>query len=219
VKPKDLKPPFEWESPFVTIENGVLYAYGDPRNFVFPGFEVLFGNAHPVCIEYCSGNGDWIVEQALKYPEKNWVAVEKLHNRVKKIWAKRENNGIKNLFIVCGEGEHVTAKYFADDSVEHVFVNFPDPWPKKKHAKYRIVNPNFAAEMRRILIEKGAVTLVTDDIPYSEQMIWVMQREFDSRFPEPYFVENYEQYGATSYFEKLWREKGCKIRYHEFVGC
>lgn len=219
---KDLKPLFKWEERRVVIQDRIWYSpdHHVDTNFVFPGWESpeLFGNHNPIHIEYCSGNGSWIVQKALDYPEVNWVAVEIQFKRVRKIWSKIKNRHIPNLVIMCGEGLRWTQTYVPSGSIAKVFVNFPDPWPKERHAKHRIISTPFALEMKRILKPGGEITMVTDDIPYSSIMIKTFNTlpDFISVHPEPFYCNQYADYGS-SYFEELWKSKGREIRYHQFM--
>lgn len=222
MKPKDLKFPFSWEARQVLLKDRVLYVpeyYDNYDQFTFPGWEApsLFGNSKSVVIEYCSGNGAWIVEKAKSNPQNNWVAVEKRFDRVRKIWSKIKNEHLDNLVVFCGEGFRMTQEYFPSGAVDRVYINFPDPWPKKRHAKHRIVQRPFVEQISRILKPQGVLTLVTDDAVYSEQMIEVlnMQEGMCSAHPEPYYVNELEGYG-TSFFDALWRDKGRVIRYHQY---
>jgi tRNA (guanine-N7-)-methyltransferase len=223
MKPNDLKPPFPQRNDrCVVIQDRVWYIpdmdHSD-ENFSFPGWEHpdLFGNSNPVYVEYCSGNGEWIAEKAKQNPHINWVAVEIRFMRTRKIWSKIKNYGLDNLVVICGEGMHATKKYFPDASIHHVYVNFPDPWPKRRHAKHRIIQPYFVSEVERITIPSGELTLVTDDIDYSEQMIETVTANpgFSSILPQPYFSTDQKNYGC-SWFEVLWRQKGKLIRFHQF---
>src|ERR1700723_523011 len=107
MRPKNLKCPFTWKTRRPMIHDRVLYVpeyYDKHSEFVFPGWEnpEVFERAAPIEAEYCAGNGAWIVEKATRHPERNWVAVEIQFDRVRKIWSKVQNLGLKNLFIVCG---------------------------------------------------------------------------------------------------------------------
>jgi tRNA (guanine-N7-)-methyltransferase len=222
MKSKDLKPPFDWNDREVLIHDRIWYVplrYNLEKEFVFPGWESpeLFGNSNPVHVEYCSGNGGWIIEKALKHPEINWVGVEMKFPRVSKIWAKIKNYNLPNLIVVCGEGCNATRKYFPSKTVAQAFINFPDPWPKNKHSKHRLVQGEFSDQVARILGEGGTFTLVTDDPDYSEQMIKILHQsgQFQSEYPEPHFRTDIENYGK-SYFEELWRSKNKDIRFHQF---
>lgn len=193
--------------------------YDKHQEWVFPGFAdpQVFGNDHPVLIEYCSGNGDWIVDKALQNPQFNWIAVEMQFDRVRKIWSKMKNSGIDNLLIISGEALTFSRFYLPPASIDEVFVNFPDPWPKRSHAKHRLIQRPFIDECARVVKEGGNATLVTDDKDYSEQMIAEMTQHpnWRSRFPDPKFTTEWPGYGG-SFFETLWRAKGCTIRYHQF---
>lgn len=222
MKPSDLKAPFPWNARKVMVEDRILYAptrcetYDE---FIFPGWSSpeLFGNANPIEIEYCSGNGAWIVAKALAYPQINWVAVEKKFERVRKIWSKIKNHHLPNLIAVCGEAFMATRRYFPTGSFAMAYINFPDPWPKKRHAKHRLIRPEFVDEVARILQPNGCFTLVTDDPDYSCRMIAEMRSHqgFVSNYPEPYYITEMDSYG-DSYFDSLWRSQGKTIRYHQF---
>lgn len=222
MKPHELKSPFKWKDRKVLIHDRVWYVpdqYEDFASFSFPGWSdpLIFDQAKPVCLEYCSGNGSWIAEKAQAYPEFNWVAIERKFERVRRIWSKVKNFNLSNLLTVCGEGHRMTRHYVPDASVQAVYINFPDPWPKTRHRKNRIVQVPFVNEVFRILQPGGVLTMVTDDAPYSQWMINILRKSpgFESEFPEPYFISEYPSYG-TSFFEDLWRQKGKTIHYHAF---
>lgn len=225
MKPESLIPPCSKDDQRVIIHDSIWYVPERtkvPSDFIFPGWDHpdLFGNKLPVAIEYCSGNGAWIANKALENPDINWVAVEMKFARVRKIWSKIKNLGLKNLLLVCGEANMATARYFPATSVSQVYINFPDPWPKKRHAKHRLIQPAFADQLSRILKERKSLTFVTDDVPYSEWLIEVMGNhgDFVSAYPDPYYLTEEPNYG-TSYFDELWRSKGRSIRYHCFQKC
>jgi tRNA (guanine-N7-)-methyltransferase len=221
MKPEDLKSPFSWQNRFITIHDRVWYLpehYKQHDAFTFPGWlhPTTFTEKRPIKVEYCSGNGAWIAAKALQDPHSNWVAIEKQFTRARKIWAKVKNLKLDNLLVVCGEGFKVTNWYFQNQSISDVFINFPDPWPKRRHAKHRIMQPAFIKEMERILQAGGKLTFVTDDHDYSALTIELLFKYpgFESCFSTPY-VTDLEEYG-TSYFEDFWRNKGKEIRYHQF---
>jgi tRNA (guanine-N7-)-methyltransferase len=137
--------------------------------------------------------------------------------RVRKIWSKIKNLNLMNLVVLCGEAKHATKFYFSDQSVTGIYINFPDPWPKKRHAKNRLIDPSFIHELYRILKPQGKITIVTDDFNYSNEIIRLMSQVtgFTSLYAKGYTL-NSEDYG-TSYFDTLWRTKGKEIRLHEFI--
>ena len=215
MRPKNLKFPYRWDDRKPLLQDRVLFVpdyYDRHHEFTFPGWEAIFGNTKPVVIEYCTGNGTWIAEKA-KDRSKNWVAVEWDFERVQKIWSKMKNYGLDNLFIVSGEAVTFAREYLPPKSVSEVYVNFPDPWPKEKHAKNRLFQRSFIEELDRTLMPTGTVTVVTDDPTYSEQIVREMGAQ--GGWEDPVRTTEWEGYGS-SYFDTLWREKGKTIRYFQF---
>lgn len=191
-----------------------------PDPFVFPHWEHpdLFNNDKPVHVEYCSGNGAWIAERALANPNINWVAVEIKLGRTRKIWAKIKNLQLDNLLVINAEGEFATEMYFPKNSVAAIYINFPDPWPKRYHSKNRIIKPSFVNAMSGILKENGEITVVTDDAMFSEWTLKIFKNasQFTCPIAAPHYKTEWTNYG-DSYFDNLWREKGRTIRYHHFL--
>lgn len=221
MRAKDLKSNYSFESRRPYLADHVLYVpeyYASYGEYEMPPFTEIFGNAQPVYIEYCSGNGDWIAQQALREPGKNWIAVELRFDRVRKIWAKLKNYNLSNLLIVCGEALTFTHHYVPTASVEGCYIHFPDPWPKRRHAKNRLLKPSFLDEMARILRGEGGVTFVSDDIDYVRETVTLLKNHthFKPDLEFPHFTTRESSYGS-SWFEQLWREKGKEIHYTEFA--
>lgn len=218
IRPQDLKHPFSWKKRHVLIQDRVWFVPDCLASveFQFPGWSHpdIFGNDFPIKVEYCSGNGEWIAKKAFDDPDSNWVAIEKRFDRTRLIWSKIKKRQLNNLFVVCGEGHQITSRYFSDNSIKEVFINFPDPWPKRRHAKHRILKETFIEQLYRILCPGGTFTVVTDDIDYSENLGNLIKRHaaFSSSFASHY-TTHIEGYGS-SFFDQLWREKGREIRYH-----
>lgn len=222
MRPENLKSPFKGKECQILFEDQVWYVpdlAANKQEFIFPGWHHpgFFERPQPICLEYCSGNGAWVAERAQTHRDCNWVAIELKFERVRRIWSKIKNHHLSNLLAICGEGDFVTRTYFPTESVKAVYINFPDPWPKRRHAKHRLVQVPFIQEIERILVPGGQLTLVTDDEAYSEEMIAVVQHvpRLHSLYPAPYYSTDCPGYGS-SYFEDLWRQKGKAIRYHSF---
>lgn len=206
---KDLIIPFTWKDRHPILLDRFFYV---PSKYEytkksFPFFE----KQQPVFIEYCSGNGQWIGEKAKRFPAINWIAVEKKFDRARKIWLKSHRENLPNLFVACSEGVAFT-RFYAPKAQE-IFVNFPDPWPKLRHAKHRLVRPEFAAELSNILVPGGKATCVTDDAKYAEQMASVFHESPDWKLL--FNVTELPDYGR-SFFNDLWLGAGRTIHYLSF---
>jgi len=217
---KDLHIPFTWEERRPVLLERFFYL---PKQFdheqmwlAFSSPEI-FGNDRPVHLELCSGNGQWIGEQALKFPEVNWVAVEMRFDRARKIWLKTFREEIPNLYVVCAEGAAFLRHYVKPGSFTESYVNFPDPWPKRSHGKHRLIWAPFLRLLGAAMRSGGSATMVTDDAPYRDQMI----REFaksgmwEPEFPMPYYRTELSSYG-NSFFGDLWTEKGLESFYMKY---
>lgn len=214
MKPKDLKPPFSWEQRRPLLEEGILYIpeyFFFHENYHFPLWEGVFKQKREkICVEICAGNGKWIVDRAQNDPLTNWVAVEIRFERARKILSKVKNEHLENLFVVCGDAKTLALSYTPAASIDEIFINFPDPWPKQRHAKNRLIEQGFVKELARILKPQGKLTFVTDDASYFEETYLHFERSL--LFSNVEKVEEIEKYG-TSYFDELWREMGRKIHF------
>lgn len=220
-RPKALKFPFPYQERKPLLADDVLYVpkcYEEHTLWNKTELYARLSSFSSICLEYCSGNGTWIAEKAKENPLSLWIAVEKRFDRVQKIWAKKHNLIIPNLLIVCGEAYTFTHYYLQNSVIDEVFVNFPDPWPKQKHAKHRLIQQPFIGELIRITKPSAKVVFATDDEAYSLQMIQEMHKDslWKSSFPPPFYTTEWDSYGA-SYFEDLWKSQGKLIRYMMFT--
>lgn len=219
---KELRIPFTWENRQPVLLDRFFYVppvYD--RHEEFPPISwsdmKIFGNDREVMLEYCSGNGQWICEKAKQYPDYNWVALDLRFDRSKKTWGRLHREKITNLYVICGDAAILTKHYLPKNSLKEVFMNFPDPWPKLRHAKHRLVQRPFIEEMERLLVEGGKATFVTDDAPYANQMLAVFS-ELSSWRPlmvPPHYELNPKNYG-DSFFSDLWMKKGRNIYFLPF---
>lgn len=214
---QDFQIPFEWEERKPVIIERLLYIpehYDKHHLFENKNY---FENSNPINLEYCSGNGQWIVNQAKLSPDINYIAVEMKFDRARKIWLKMHNEGLKNLFVVMGEALTFTKYYLSQGSIADIFINFPDPWPKKKHEKNRLIKKEFIEKVSLVMKNNKVITLVTDDLGYLNQMIEVFleNKDFKPLYPKPYYVHNLQDFGA-SFFDTLFRKKNKIINYLKF---
>lgn len=220
-KPKDFKIPFTKNTAKITLENKTLFIppNTDTSSFTFPAWNdtALFGNNHPVYVEFCSGNGEWIIEKAIKNPLINWVAVEIRFDRIRKIWSKIQNNKLSNLSLIFGDARIFSKQFAQNNSISRLYVNFPDPWPKKRHAKHRVINDQLFLDASRILTADGSFIFVTDDSDYSNIFVEHVNR-FSHLFTHkaPLTSAPPSDYG-TSFFDTLFRSQGKSIHYHEMI--
>lgn len=207
---KDLIIPFDWENRRPICLDRFFYV---PSSYEYTPENIpFFDNSQEIMLEYCSGNGQWILEKAASFPHLNWIAVEKKFERARKIWRRMKALSLQNLFVVCSEAL-VFSRFYAP-LIKKAFINFPDPWPKRRHAKHRLVQRPFIEALLRILPEEGEVHTATDDQKYADQMI--QEFEKSKSWKLLFFSKDLDHYG-DSFFKHLWESMGREIYYTRFV--
>ena len=130
----------------------------------------LFQQAQPLEVELGCGDASFLVELARRHPEMNFIGVERLLGRLRKLERKGHRAGLVNLRGVRIESSYFLEYLLPPHSVSVLHIYFPDPWPKKKHRKHRLINERFPELARTALVPGGAVFLRTDDQDYFRQM-------------------------------------------------
>ena len=133
-------------------------------------FPAIFGNSHPVELELGAGDGSFIVEYARQVPGRSFIGVERLLGRLRKIDRKSQRNGLTNVRALRLEAAYVLEWMIPPHSLDAVHVYFPDPWPKRRHWRRRLVNTPFTLLSHQALKPGGMVHLRTDDESYFTQM-------------------------------------------------
>ena len=137
------------------------------------GLTKIFPKAQPVEVELGSGDGSFLVEYAALHPEHNFIAVERLLGRIRKMDRKGLRLELTNLLGVRIESSYFLEYLLPPNSATALHVYFPDPWPKRKHRRHRLINERFPSLARQALAPGGMVYLRTDDENYFEQMLEV----------------------------------------------
>ena len=123
----------------------------------------VFGNENPLYIEVGMGKGKFITELAKRYPEHNFVGIEKYSSVLLRALQKREEQQeLKNLLFLRMDAEELP-EVFGEEEVAGIYLNFSDPWPKDRHAKRRLPSKEFLARYDKILAKDGRVEFKTDN--------------------------------------------------------
>jgi tRNA (guanine-N7-)-methyltransferase len=130
----------------------------------------LFALEQPLEVELGSGDGTFLVDLAKSHPEHNFIGIERLLGRLRKIERKARRAELTNLRGVRIESSYFIEYLLPPHSVEALHIYFPDPWPKRKHRRYRLINERFPQLAHRALTSGGTVYLRTDDRDYFDQM-------------------------------------------------
>jgi tRNA (guanine-N7-)-methyltransferase len=132
--------------------------------------EAIFGRRAPLVVEIGSGMGETTAEIAKAHPEADFIAVEVHGPGVGSLLNRIEKETLSNIRIVRHDAVEVLERMVPDGALAAVHIFFPDPWPKKRHHKRRLVQPSFVLLMKEKLSGGGIVHLATDWPEYAEQM-------------------------------------------------
>ncbi len=139
-------------------------------------FAAIFGNTHLVEIEIGTGKGTFLLARAASRPEVNFLGIE---------WAKPyaayaadrfRRADLKNVRVLAADAAPFFKNHLSDKSVWRVHVYFPDPWPKQRHHRRRLIQPSFVHQVRRVLHAGGQLIVVTDHLDYFQQIRSVLNR-------------------------------------------
>ena len=118
-------------------------------------------------LEIGCGKGSFTVKTAAAHPDALFVALEREADCIVMAMEKAERLGLTNVVFVCDDAARLE-EWFAPDEVDLLYINFPDPWPSKRHAKHRLINERFLRSYRTILPEGGEIHFKTDNSPLFE---------------------------------------------------
>src|SRR5580693_4730667 len=130
----------------------------------------LFFKPQPLEVELGCGDASFLAEYARHHPEQNFIGVERLLGRIQKLDRKGRRAGLTNLRGVRIESAYFLQYLLPPHAASALHIYFPDPWPKKKHRRHRLINENFPALARAALAPGGMIFLRTDDADYFLQM-------------------------------------------------
>ncbi len=168
-------------------------------------WDEIFKRDGKIRVEIGFGNGEFLVHMAKEFPNVNFVGFELSITSFVKAQKKLHSEGIDNVRLVMVDGRFGIRELFDDESVEHVYVNFPCPWSKKGQEKKRITHGDFVRTLAAVLEMGGIFELMTDDENYAREVF--LKFEENGFFePEPIKVD-FKRDVQTRY-ERKWLSMG-----------
>ncbi|MGZ7030495.1 MAG: tRNA (guanosine(46)-N7)-methyltransferase TrmB [Thermoanaerobaculia bacterium] len=187
----------------------------NPRDTDFApiDFRELFGNGNPVVIEIGSGSGRFLISGATERPETNFIGIEKSLHYYRVIRDRVAKRGLRNVRVLNHDAFPILQKMIPDASVSEVHIYFPDPWPRPKHQKRRIIRPEVLAEIRRVLVDGGTGIYVTDHREYFDRAAPEIEEVFraeehlpgDDEPPRTNYEAKYRAAGREIYEVRFWK--------------
>lgn len=181
-----------WERYGLVVDQGLL------------DLQAIFGRTAPCILEIGFGMGNSLVQQALQNPMIDYLGIEVHQPGIGNLMDLAAANNIANIRILRGDAVEILEKNLADESFAAIQIFFPDPWPKRKHIKRRLIQSAFVALLKQKLQLEGKLFLATDWEDYAKQMLAVLSanRGFTNLAGENQFAPRLEERPLTKFEQR-----------------
>lgn len=171
--------------------------------------EEIFGNDQPLEIDMGCGDGSFLLDMAEHYPERNFLGIERLLGRIRGVCKNIQERGLTNVKVLRLESQYTLEYLLEPSSVSRLHLLCPDPWPKARHHKNRLVQQEFLTILQKSLTPDGEFLFKTDHPGYFE---WVCEEmETYGKFnqlPWPNKGEEEAFYYPKTDFQRHWEKQG-----------
>jgi tRNA (guanine-N7-)-methyltransferase len=168
-----------------------------------------------VIVEVGPGRGDFLFHMARHRPGTLVCGIELMHERFEKLMVRRDRQALENVWVIQGDARRVLPEVFPD-GVDEIHIHFPDPWPKRKHHKHRLIQVPFVRACVKALKVQGVLFFITDHAEYAEWTADLVATisELKSLYHPVICTESTESF--PSYFDQKWRAAGRTIYYQKY---
>jgi tRNA (guanine-N7-)-methyltransferase len=167
----------------------------------------IFGRKVPLHVDLGCGDGSFLCALAQRMPDKNFLGIERLLNRVRT--SARKAARLDNVRLLRMESFYAVRYLLPAESVERFYLLFPDPWPKRRHHRRRIVTPDFLSSIHSALQRSGGIYIATDDVDYFRKI-----KELAESNPG-FAIGDADADLPQSKFGRVFRERGAPIQWLE----
>ena len=179
-----------------------------------------FGNNNPIYIEIGMGKGDFILGNALKYPNINFIGIEKYDSVIARAIEKIESVEVipSNLRIIRMDAKEIEEVF--NKEVDRIYLNFSDPWPKKRHAERRLTSNTFLKRYESVFKNDYEIVMKTDNVNLFEFSLETLSQNGYSFQKVSLDLHNSDVVdNIMTEYEKKFTEKGIKINYLVAKNC
>ena len=194
----------------VETVNNCLYVIKDANNYRGL-FKSLFKNDHPIHIEIGMGKGDFIIGMAEKYPDINFIGIEKYESVMVRAIQKLEGVELPNLKLIRMDANSITEVF--DHEIDTIYLNFSDPWPKTRHAKRRLTSPDFLKSYESVFANNPHIIQKTDNIGLFGYSLSSLSKHGYTLEEVSLDLANTEIPNVITEYEKKFMGLGVKINY------
>jgi tRNA (guanine-N7-)-methyltransferase len=166
----------------------------------------IYGRRAPLEVDLGCGDGSFLVATAESKPEHDVLGIERLAGRVNRACRNIERRRVTNARVLLVESSYAVEHLLPPAAVEVFHLLFPDPWPKRRHWRRRVVTNDFLSAIHRALVPQGTVRIATDQLDYFQEIEHLI-----SQFARFAVIPDTEVKAAISTFEKRFRQSDLAI--------
>jgi tRNA (guanine-N7-)-methyltransferase len=165
----------------------------------------IFGNDNPLALEIGCGIGDFIVKTAADFPERNFIAIDFYNKGCWKSCRRLDRAGLSNVRVLRVEARDFITRMIASGSLSAVYINCPDPWPKKRHRKRRLVNRGFMEFIGGYMSHGADFFFATDFDDYGIEVAGMLAglEGFANRLSPDLYRHELSEYHLSKYMQKF----------------
>ncbi len=196
------------------IVSNSKYVINNPQEYK-GSFSKLFNNSNPISLEIGMGKGDFIINMAIKNPDINFIGLEKYQSIIVRATQKLEDLNLNNLKLICMDAKELN-EVFAKE-IDTIYLNFSDPWPKKRHAKRRLTSDTFLPIYDSIFKKDKRIVQKTDNVGLFEYSIVSLSNYGYVIKDISLDLHNTSKENVMTEYEKKFSSQGIKINYLEAI--
>ncbi len=198
----------------INIVNNSPYVV-TPTQELSGNFKSLFEVDAPICLEIGMGKGDFIIGMAENYPDVNFIGIEKYESVMVRAVQKLESKDLPNLKLIRVDADIISIIF--DHEITTLFLNFSDPWPKKRHERRRLTSEQFLNRYDKIFVGNPHIIQKTDNIGLFAYSLSSLSKHGYTLEKVSLDLENEELPNVETEYEKKFKSKGVKINYLDAV--
>ena len=164
----------------------------------------FFDNEQPLSLEIGCGIGDFIVQLAARHPERNFIVTDIFNQGCHKTCFRIDEAGLTNVRVMRSEARYLMTHLLGANSLQAIYINCPDPWPKKRHRKRRMVNPEFLKLAFHTLQPNGEFHFSTDFVDYGISVGEMLEAEAGfTNLQETAYIHDLGDYPVSKYMRRF----------------
>ena len=192
------------------IVNNSNYVINNPEEYI-GNYKKIFNNNNPINIEIGMGKGNYIIGMAEKYPNINFIGIEKYESVMVRAIEKLNNIDLPNLKLIRMDAKDIDKVF--NKEIDTIYLNFSDPWPKTRHSKRRLTSEIFLKLYDKIFISTPHIIQKTDNILLFASSIETLSNYGYTFDKVSLDLKNTDIDNVTTEYEEKFMNKGVKINY------